>query len=186
MQSPNFHTLHAVCKRYGPGQFPKADRHDIGAGYAAAAAAFVATILYGTIISTGAVLGMGWDGAVNLLFATFALPFVVPAAFLVGVIGWRILLSYTSVSGLLAGGFGALATYLVTFVLVGILLTVTAVLSLSGAKPVNAALLSVGLVSVAFVLTWWVTIPIGCLAGYVYVNAVGEGNNRPANGDIAS
>lgn len=184
MQSPNFHTLHAVCKRYGPGRLPKADRHDIGAGYAAAAAAFVATILYGTIISAGAVLGMGWDGAVNLLFATFALPFVVPAAFLVGIIGWRILPSYTSVGGLLAGGFGALATYLVTLVLVGILLTVTAVLSLSGAEPVNAALFSIGLVSVAFVLTWWVTIPIGCLAGYVYVNAVGEGNL--VNGDIAS
>lgn len=169
MRFPQLQSLQTVCKRYGPGRLPKADEHDIGAGYAAATAAFVATVLYGTAISIGAVLGMGIDGAVNLLFATFALPFVVPAAFAVGVVGWRLLPSYTATTGVVVGGLGAIATYLVTLVLVGILLTVTAALSLSGAEPTNAALFSVGLVSVAFYLTWWVTIPVGCLSGFLYI-----------------
>lgn len=52
MQSPQLQTLQTACKRYGPGRLPKADEHDIGAGYAAAAAAFVATILYGTALTS--------------------------------------------------------------------------------------------------------------------------------------
>lgn len=173
MQSPQLQTLHTICKRYGP---PHADKPDIGAGYAAATAAFVATMLYGAAISIGAVLGMGIDGAVNLVFATFALPFVVPAAFLVGVAGWRLLPSYSSIAGVVAGGLGAIATYLVTLLLVGTLLVVTAAFSLSGADVESAGLFSVGLVAVAFYLTWWVTLPIGCLAGYAYVNATGAPN----------
>lgn len=173
MQSPQLSTLHTVCGRFGPGRLPKAEKPDIGAGYAAAAAAVVATVCYGLAVSIGAVVGMdGFGGMVNLAFAGFALPFVVPAAFLVGVIGWRYSPSYTPLTGVVGGGLGAILTYLVTMLFVGVVLTVSAVLSLSGADPTSAATFSIGLVAIAFTVTWWVTIPIGCLAGYLYVTAV--------------
>ncbi len=172
MQSFEFHTLHAVCTRYGPGRLPQAERGDIGAGYAAAAAAFIATVLYGSAVSIGAVLGMGFDAAVNLVFAALALPFVVPAAFLVGVGGWQLSPSYSSTAGIIAGGVGTIATYLVTLVLFGMVLTVFAALSLTGTDPVNAAMFSVGVVSTAFYFTCWITVPLGCLTGFVYVNVV--------------
>jgi hypothetical protein len=28
----------------------------------------------------------------------------------------------------------------------------------------------VGIVVLAFLLTWWITVPVGCLSGFVYVN----------------
>ena len=172
MQSPPMRTVRVACKRYGPGRLPHADRHDIGAGYAAATAALVATVLYATSTSVGAVLFTDGNWIANMVFPLLAIPFVVPAAFLVGVAGWRLLPSYSTTTGIIAGVLGVIATYLVTLILVGTLLTATAALSLSGAEPDAAALFSVGLLSVAFYLTWWITVPVGCLSGLVYVNAV--------------
>ena len=63
-----------------------------------------------------------------------------------------------------------MATYLVSLVLVGGVLTAGAVLSLSGATFIEVAEISVGLVALAFILTWWITIPVGCLSGLVYMN----------------
>ena len=172
MQSPSMRTVRVACKRYGPGRLPYANRHDIGAGYAAATAAFAATVLYATTTGVGAALFTDGAWIANLLFPALALPFVVPAAFLVGVTGWRLLPSSSTTAGIVAGVLGVIATYLVTLILVGALLTATAALSLSGAEPGNAALFSVGLLSVAFYLTWWITVPVGCLSGMVYVNAI--------------
>ena len=164
--------LTGACKRYGPGRLPEADREDVGAGYAAATAALGATVLYAGLMAIGDAVGVGVEGTVNAIFAGLAIPFVVPAAFVVGFVGWRFVSSPTPAVGAVAGGLGAIATYLVTLVLVGILLTTAAALSLSGATPLSAAAFSWGLIYFAFVFTWWVTIPIGCLAGFLYVRVI--------------
>lgn len=171
MPSPSLHTLQSACKRAGPGRLPRADRHDIGAGYAAATAAFAATVLYAVSRVLGYAVGFADDWTVHVLFAALALPFVVPAAFLVGVAGWRLLPSYTVSIGVIAGGLGTIATYLVALVAVGILITAAAALSVTGAEPASAAAFSWGLGYLAVVLTWWITVPIGCLAGLLYVSS---------------
>ncbi|WP_080505807.1 hypothetical protein [Halomicrobium katesii] len=176
MQSSQIRTLHTVCKRYGPGRLPHAEKNDIGAGYAAAAAAVIATLLYGAVISAIEIFTAGIEGAFGMVFFFLALPFVVPAAFLVGVISWRLLPSYSTPIGIVGGGLGSIATYLVATVLFGALLTAMSALSLTGADPISAITFSYGLLATAFVLTWWVTIPIGCLAGYVHVNVVNTSN----------
>lgn len=172
MQSSQFHTLRAVCKRYGPGRLPNADRNDIGAGYAAAAAAVVATLLYGVLISVRGVLASGIEEVYAMVFFSLALPFVVPAAFIVGILGWRLLPSYSTPVGVIGGGLGALTSYFVASLLFGAFFSVAAALSLTGADPAGYGRFSIALGTVAAILTWWVTIPIGCLAGYVYVNVV--------------
>jgi hypothetical protein len=163
-------SLRKRCKRYGPGRFPHADRPDVGAGYAAASAAVFATVLYGIVLSAYAVGGTSGDWIASFLFPALALPVVVPSAFFLGVVGWRLSPPTSSLTGIVTGGVGAVATYLVSLVLVGGVLVVGAVFSLSGGTPMEAAEVSVGLVSLAFLLTWWITIPVGCLSGLVYTN----------------
>lgn len=170
-------TLRKACKQYGPGRLPKADRPDIGAGYAAASAAVFATVLFGIVLSVYAVRGTGGDLISSFLFPALALPVVVPSAFFLGVVGWRLSSSSSSITGIVAGGVGAVATYLVSLVLVGGVLTAGAIFSLTGATLVEAAEFSASLVALAFVLTWWITIPVGCLSGLVYMNVAEEAAN---------
>lgn len=172
MQSSFGWAFRRACKRYGPGRLPHADRPDIGAGYAAGSAAVLATVLFGIVLSAQATLGTSGDWIASLLFPAFALPVVVPSAFLLGVFGWRLSPSSSSLTGIVAGGLGAIATYLVSFVLVSGVLAAGAVFSLSGTPLVDAPEFSASLVALAFVLTWWVTIPVGCLSGLVYVNVI--------------
>lgn len=77
---------------------------------------------------------------------------------------------------MVAGGLGAVATYLVALVLLEVNVVGSAVLSLSGATPASAAAFSWGVVYIAFVSTWWLTVPIDCLAGYTYVTVVETAN----------
>lgn len=170
-------TLRKACKQYGPGRLPKADRPDIGAGYAAASAAVFATVLYGIVLSVYAVRGTSGDWIVSFLFPALALPIVMPSAFFLGVVGWRLSPSSSSITGIIAGGIGAIATYLVSLVLVGGVLIAGAVFSLSGATLMEAAEFSAGLVALAFILTWWITIPVGCLSGLVYMNVIEKAAN---------
>jgi hypothetical protein len=107
---------------------------------------------------------------VSLLFPALAIPIVAPAAFLLGVVGWRLSSPTTAVSGLVVGGAGAIGTYLVSLLVVGSVLTAEVVLSPGGGTLVDAAETSVGIVVLAFLLTWWITVPVGCLSGFVYVN----------------
>ncbi|MFC6875497.1 hypothetical protein [Halobellus marinus] len=163
-------TLRKACERYGPSRLPKADRPDIGAGYAAASAAVFATILFGILLSVSTIQGMNGDWLPSFLFPALALPIVVPSAFFLGVIGWRLSPTSSTLTGIITGGIGAIATYLVSLLLVGGVLTAGALFSLSGATLLEAAEISVGLVTLAFILTWWITIPVGCLSGAVYMN----------------
>lgn len=170
MQSSYRLSLRSACKRYGPGRLPHADKPDIGAGYAAASAAVVATVLFGIVLGVYAVRGTSGDWVASFLFPALALPIVVPSAFFLGVVGWRLSPSSSSITGLVVGGAGAIGTYLVSLVLLGGVLTAGAVLSLSGSSPIEAAQFSASLVALAFIFTWWITIPVGSLSGLVYMS----------------
>ncbi|WP_049923729.1 hypothetical protein [Halopiger djelfimassiliensis] len=165
------HALRTTYERYGPGT----DRRDIGAGYAAVIAAVVATTLYVAtvvLIDSGhlpvdrSVYFMALERRWVLYFATRGQLFVVPAAFLVGTVGWRLLPARTSGAGFVVGGLGTISTYLVGFVLLAVTMVATKDLSTSIGATVELSGLAV---LVGFALTWWATIPVGCLTGLVYV-----------------
>ena len=168
--------LHRACTRYGPGRLPGARRPDIGAGYAAASAALAATVLFavGAIIGETVGLLSSNDGLVWFAFAGLAVPVVVPTAFLVGVAVWRLLPSNVPFFGVVAGLLGTLGTYVASLLAVTVILTASAVLGLSGADPVSAAGFSFGVVALGFMITWWVTFPVGAVSGTVYTAVVEE------------
>lgn len=170
-------TLRKACKQYGPGRLPKADQPDIGAGYAAASAAVFVTVLCGIVLGVDAVRGASSDWIVSFMFPALALPVIVPSAFFLGVVSWRLSPSSSSITGIILGGIGAIATYLVSLVLVGGVLTAGAVFSLSGATLMEAAEVSIGIITLAFIFTWWISIPVGCLSGFVYMNITKTASN---------
>lgn len=174
MESSHLQRLHAVCKRAGPGRLPGADSADLGAGYAAATAAIAATALYGVvlIVYAGATEPSALVG--TMLFVTAAMPVVVPAAFVVGIVGWRLMPTTSDAVGALTGIFGVVATYAIATALTVALVTLAAGLSITGATLADAVRFGIGLGAVAVVLTWWLTLPIGCVAGYVYTSVVAE------------
>ena len=161
-------TIESVCHRFGPGRLPKADSKTVGAGYAAATAAFVTTWIYAGIISLTWALSIH-DLVSAFLFFSFGLPFVVPAAFIIGYGGWRYLATDRPLVGFVAGGIGAVLTYVLAAFGIGVILVLSSLVSLSGTDPVSAGTFTAGLLSVAIYLTWWVTIPLGCISGLVYV-----------------
>ncbi|MEY7847774.1 hypothetical protein AB7C87_01030 [Natrarchaeobius sp. A-rgal3] len=178
--TPNLQALVTACKRYGPGRLPRADRRDFGAGYAGATAAFVIAVTYA--LATTAVYQLGFTHDFVHPFwsasALVALPFVVPAAFLVGAAVWRYLPERIPYFGAVAGLVATALTYAVALVLVFVaLLVLTAYMGTGTAIGTTAELLhaTAGVTAVigifALILTAWVTIPIGCLSGVIYERA---------------
>ncbi|MEY7851834.1 hypothetical protein AB7C87_21830 [Natrarchaeobius sp. A-rgal3] len=184
MQSSHSRVLRTAYDRYGPGT----NRRDVGAGYAAVLAAVVATALYVASVAAIRSDAIGLDRTVYFAELEFhwvvhsvavGLVFVVPAAFLVGFAGWNVLPSRTTLTGAALGAFGTIATYVVVFVLLALAVAFYAPFAASaeGASTgivlwdaLEVAFLSV---VVGFVLTWWATVPIGCLTGLVYANRTG-------------
>lgn len=185
MGSSHSRTLRIAYDQYGPGT----DRRDIRAGYAAALAAVVATVLYVASVAAVRSDSIGIDRTVYfaelelhwaVYGATRGLLVVVPAAFLVGCVGWRMLSSRTTLAGAVLGGLGTIATYVVAFVLLALATPVaaaadgasTVIVLWDGLEIVLWDALEVAFLSVVvgFLLTWWVTVPIGCLTGAVYAN----------------
>ena len=175
MRSPNPDSLQTVYSRYGP----RTDRNDIAAGYTAVLGAILVSALYVTsvwVIDSG-VFGIDWSpyfAALEFHWVVYSaivgLGFAVPSAFFVGTIGWRITPAQTTFRGALNGAIGAVVTYLVAVVPVAATVFVLEVNSgAAGFAFWNALELSALTVGVGFALTWWLAIPIGCLAGVVHV-----------------
>ena len=166
----NAERLHSGCERFGPGRLPKADDHAIGAGYAAATAAVVAVILFAVLATWISSIGLDAAPYANIVIAILALPFTIVAAFALGVIGWTASTPRSPSHGVLAGLFGAIATYVVLLPMVGIPLTLLEVHA--GQSALRTIAFSWGVIYVAFLETWWVTLPVGSICGYVYVSVV--------------
>ena len=170
MASPSPTTLHTVCKKYGPGRLPKAENRAIGAGYVGATAAICVALLYAGISTVIDPVGLAAAGPANILVAALFLPFAVPAAFIIGVCGWKLRPPQSAVSGLFAGVVGAVATYGVVFVLLGI--PITAGEAVGGADPIRAVVFSWGVIYFAFMETWWIALPVGAGSLLSYVTVV--------------
>lgn len=163
---------HALCSHYGPGRLPGADRPAIGAGYAAGGAAVAATLLFSIAFSAySLVIGPG-DWIASFLFPLYALLFVIPAAFLLASIGWTFVAPRSTLGGLVAGGLGAIATYLIAGLFLSAVVVPATGFSISIAALYDIVHFTIGVIGIALFLSWWVAIPMGCLAGAVYVNVV--------------
>ena len=170
--------LRAGCKRYGPGRLPHADRPAIGAGYAGASAALVAAATFAVAVVAFEVAGVSHNVYGFAIFAAFALPFVVPAAFVAGIVSWRAVPATVPGSGVVAGALGTLLTYVGATVLLACLMLVAAVASWNNGGATDTAMAAAVIGWLAFLLTSWITLPVGCLGGVIY-GRVGIG---PADG----
>ena len=173
-------TLRTTCKLYGPGRLPKADRRDIGAGYALASAAMGATLLFALIAwglhALGSPIGSDWEflGAWGLI----ALPVVVPASFVSAVIVWRMLPSDVPHFGASAGVVATVGTYLLVLLVLFTLSVVNVVVSGQYAQLPEAAA-CIGFIGfIALVWTVWLTLPVGAVSGIVHERVTSTGAKR--------
>lgn len=162
--------LGTTCKRYGPGRLPKANRRDVGAGYAHASAATGVTLLYALIAwsldALGSPIGFDWEffGTMALL----ALPLVIPASFVSAFLIWRTLPADIPHFGAVGGFLATLGTYLVAILVLFTLNVVAVVIYGQFAQLLEAAAF-MGLIGVvALASTFWLTLPIGCVSGIMY------------------
>src|SRR6056297_3130408 len=103
--------VETLCHRYGPGRLPGAERRAVGAGYAFATAALLASVAFVALYGVQLLVLVGPDGLQvspgGLLYFGLRAPlFVVPAAFAAGALAWRLvprdLPYYGPVSGVVA------------------------------------------------------------------------------------
>jgi len=167
----------AVCKQYGPGRLPHADRRDIGAGYAMATTAAVATVTFVLVMQLPGLPEVLPTGDDAVYVGSIALPIVVLSAFVSGVIAWRSATPELSRFGPVAGVTATGLTYLVGTLVVGAVLVILSViqdpshlrtLSTVGELVVGMGYFipTVGVVAVLF--TCWLTLPLGALGGSIY------------------
>lgn len=162
-----------LCKRYGPGRLPGAERRSVGAGYAMLTAALAATALF--LFVTGlAALQTDLSGGLAFL-GLVAVPFVAPAAFLAGALTWRYLPERTPYYGSAAGLLATVLTYVLAMALTATLMLGSTLVQPATYGSVNEALtLALIFGIVGFILTFWVTLPMGAVGGYVHERAVSD------------
>jgi hypothetical protein len=174
-------TAGVLCKRYGPGRLPGADNRSIGAGYAFATAALLASVAF---VVPYAVIRLLEGGPSALLrsiegglpyFGLFAIPFVVPAAFVAGALTWRLLPETVPYYGPVSGLVATVLTYVGATALVAAVILVNSFLSPTTVFEPGTAFIVAGLFGgVGFAYTFWITLPAGALSGYVHERASGE------------
>ncbi|CQR48759.1 hypothetical protein [Haloferax massiliensis] len=171
--------VETTCKRYGPDRLPKADRRDIGAGYAmattAAGATLVFVLLAWGLFALGAPSGSDW--ALMALFGMGGLPLVVPAAFVSAVTVWRTLPADVPHFGAVAGMLTTLGTYFLGLCVVFAFLVVPVGVSgqVEVAQLLEAAGFAAAIGFVAVASTIWVAVPIGVGGGLIH-EAVARGH----------
>jgi hypothetical protein len=176
MSTTAVETVGVFCKRYGPGRLPGASRPAVGAGYAVATAALAAAVAFILVTGIRTLLVFGSLTITGGLwyFGLLAVPLVVPAAFVGGVVAWRLLPESMSYRGPLAGLLATVLTYVVATLLTVATLLVIFLID-SGPEPVRGSVV-VGLLygGFGFVYTFWLTLPIGAVSGWIHERAVTE------------
>lgn len=167
--------LGSQCERYGPGRLPGADRPAVEAGYALASAALVSTVLW-TLSVGGTRFLTGWSltrsDQANALLALGGLTalFFVTAAFVSGAVIWRYSPERIRRHGIVTDLLAMVGAYAVGTVLLlpFALLFGDATLLFSGPLSV----LYVG--GVAFLVSGWLSLPVGAAMGHVHRRARGR------------
>jgi hypothetical protein len=162
-------------------RLPYGNNRDIGAGYAMALAAAVATGLYFVVQavlilllvlsidvgSTGLFLAMLPIGMLSGAVSTAAV--VAPFGFVAGVLTWRAVPSRYRYAGALGGLVAPLLVYLLAAAITVPAAVVLAVVV--GDSLGRSVITAIGIVVVAFGATCWITLPLGALAGTLYERA---------------
>jgi len=167
-----------LCKRFGPGRLPGAENRDIGAGYAfataalSAATAFILVTGYGPILQYGLeAFGPAHKGIYK--FGAYALPFVVPSAFVAGALAWEFRLEGIPFEGAFAGIVATILTYVIATPL-----AISVYYWLSVLYPtVTMSRTPLDLIFFfgffGFLFTFWLTLPLGAISGQIHEQAVG-------------
>ena len=162
-----------LYERYGPGRLPGARRRALGAGYAYASMALVATSAFVLlVVLLRLVLGPGEGDVIGLgVLALFAYPLVVPSAFVSAWLVWRFLPTGASI-GAIGGSVAVALTYLFSTLLVTVAILWPRTDAYAGftLREQLVGSVSTGILFGfgAFLLTFWFTLPLGAAAGYLY------------------
>lgn len=146
-------------------KLPKADKSEIGAEYAAIGAALTSVIFFSTfslLISFIIQESSRW----LLGFALASLPFVVPSAFLSGILVWSFLPEEKVRLGFLGGATATIITYMFAAFFLGVFLAV------DGAGIIDGFIMAFVIGWTAFLFTIWLTLPIESLVGSVHSRAI--------------
>ncbi|WP_276251516.1 hypothetical protein [Haloarcula rara] len=185
--------IETLCRRYGPGRLPLADRRVVATGYAFATAALLSTVIL-VFLAGGAVtvllsyhnfrfgggntLKLVWsngpDGPLNpLLLAGFISLLFMLSAFLAGAAA-RYLPARLRRRGALTGTLTMAGAYIVGGVPTG----VTLMLDGEGLGPAGSLLVGFIISLVAFPYSAWLSLPVGAAVGHVHQRAVGDSVHR--------
>ena len=126
--------------------------------------AAIGAVAYITLMQVPGLAALPTSGDEALYFGLRALPIVIPSAFLAGVVAWRTVSPEQSLVGPIAGVAATFLTYL--FSTLGVCLLVVAQL-------LGIDFIAFGLVIgfFGFLLTSWITVPLGALGGAIYERA---------------
>ena len=168
-----------LCKRYGPGRLPGADNRAVGAGYAFATAALLASVAFVALNGVAMLVAAGPGGLQvypgGLLYFGLRAPlFVVPAAFAAGALAWRFVPRDLPYYGPVSGVVATVLTYVGAAVLVAVAILGDMLFSPTVFEPVTAVFVGALFGGFGFVYTFWITLPIGALSGYIHERTVAE------------
>ncbi|MBX0286158.1 hypothetical protein [Haloarcula salinisoli] len=184
--------IETLCRRYGPGRLPLADRRVVATGYAFATAALLSTVVWELFVGGVIMLIISYDsyrfgettlrvlwsddldGLLNPLEVAGLIPLVfVPSAFLAGTFA-RYLPARLRRRGALTGTLTMAGAYLVGGLPIGV------ALMLYGEVGDLAGALFFGSIFslVAFPYSAWLSLPIGAAVGHVHQRAVGDSVQR--------
>ena len=172
-----------LCRRYGPGRLPYANRDDVGGGIAMAATGLLAVTLWvGTLATLAVTRGTNpLGGSVEVAFVAAGSILVVPvavlAAFVVGTLLWRYVVpdGARPLAGAIAGGCTAVASLVLGAVGAGLLFTLLTVADGGVTAPVDLAVLflftvvTAGVFAIVFV--GWLVLPLGVFGGWYHERA---------------
>ncbi|MFC6756430.1 MULTISPECIES: hypothetical protein [Haloarcula] len=179
MSAATAETAEVLCKRFGPGRLPGADNRVVGAGYAFATAALSAATVF--VVVTGfesitkhglAAFGPAHGGI--YMFGVYAIPFVVPSAFIAGAFTWAQRPASARYWGAVGGIVATVLTYIIATPLTISGWYVITLLHPEWTMSSNLPRLMMLLGIVGFLLTCWLTLPVGAISGYIHERAVVE------------
>lgn len=172
-----------VCKRFGPGGLPYAQRREVGGGYAMATVTAVATAAFIALTQTVGIstLTSSWYVAYEgtVVEQVLAMATTVPAGFVAGYVVWRCAgdriagrAAAAPVAGLAAMALMYPLSVLLDVVALGLVdfgpLSVTAVFEYVQLLLLVAPGWSVFLGYAAATTTYWLTLPLAAVGGFVY------------------
>jgi len=171
--------VETLCHRYGPSRLPGADRPAIGTGYAFATAALFSTVVW-VFLAGGVRFVIGVDALLHQ--AAFELGgiggltalFFVPAAFLSGALAHVLGPERLRRHGAFSGALAMVGAYVVGALLVGVALS----LAWGVNSPADLLGLAVSVGGAAFLLSGWLSLPVGAAVGHVHQRTVGGSSER--------